>query len=249
MHKSAAYILFVLLLHCSVNCLAQYGENDDTASQTIITEPLTEDEEEISFSPVTSQEPVDIKKIPAEKIKELKEEDAYWYANVEPEKPKEQIVEKNESNWGQNLIWIIILCSFIAVVIWYLASSNVRLFRKESKNIMEEEFVDVQMDDIFSINYEREIQKAVEAGNYRLAVRLWYLKTLKELSDRNIIEYRHEKTNNDYVHSLFGGPYYKDFFRLTRNFEYTWYGQFNLSAEGYRMMQEDFLKFKNNLAG
>jgi hypothetical protein len=246
MCKYAGYILIALLLHCSIACMAQPEEvYYDTVAQTVIPAP-TEDGERVSFSPITQQQPVETKKIPAGKVNELKADEAYWYANLEPEKPKEEV--KDESNWFQNLLWIIILCSFIAVVIWYLASSNIRLFRKESKSIMEDETADVKLDDIFTINYEKEIQKAVDAKNYRLAIRLWYLRTLKELSDRNIIEYRHEKTNNEYVSSLFNSRYYKDFFRLTRNFEYTWYGQFNLSAESYQMMQADFLRFKNNLA-
>ena len=103
------------------------------------------------------------------------------------------------------------------------------------------------MDDIFAIPYDREIQKAETAQNYRLAVRLWYLKTLKEMADRAVIDYRYGRTNHDYVASLYGGRYYSDFFRLTRNFEYTWYGQFPLSAEGYAGMQSDFVAFKNRL--
>ena len=95
--------------------------------------------------------------------------------------------------------------------------------------------------------YEREIKKAVDNKNYRLAIRLWYLLTLKESADRNIIDYRHEKTDSDYVNSLYGSSYYHNFFRLTRNFEYTWYGQFSISPETYNLLQADFSKFKNSL--
>ena len=153
-----------------------------------------------------------------------------------------------DQSWFLNLLWIIMLCSFIGAVVWYLVSSNVGLFRRESKKIIEEETAEELPEDIFTINYEKEIQKAVDARNYRLAVRLWYLRTLKELSSRNIIDYRHEKTNNDYVNSLFGGRFYRDFFRLTRNFEYTWYGQFDLSEQAYELMRKDFVNFKNSLA-
>ncbi len=117
--------------------------------------------------------------------------------------------------------------------------------QKRPEEILEEdEGVD---EDIFALNYEREIGKAVAEKNFRLAVRLLYLRTLKELSERNIIEYRHEKTNSDYLNGLFGGNYYQSFFRLTRNFEYTWYGGFPLSEEAYQMMQTDFFNFKSGL--
>ena len=119
---------------------------------------------------------------------------------------------------------------------------------KKTKPIQDEEAPEEIPDDIFSIQYEREIKKAVDNKNYRLAIRLWYLLTLKELADRNIIDYRHEKTDSDYVNSLYGSSYYHNFFRLTRNFEYTWYGQFDLSGEAFAMMQNDFSNFKTALS-
>ena len=202
---------------------------------------------------------VDVRKVSPKKVDELKKDDDYWYADLEPEKKKNPKKTDNqngnqeerkslfEQEWFKNLSWIIILCSFIAVVIWYLAASNIWIFRKAPKKILEEGVEEEVTDDIFAISYDNEIQKAVAAGNFRLAIRLWYLRILKELSERSIIDYRYGKTNSDYVAQLAGSRYYRDFFRLTRNFEYTWYGQFDLSAEAYEMMHNDFTQFKNSL--
>jgi hypothetical protein len=243
-------LLLVALLLSAVS----FGQSNEYMTDTVVqAAPPVEDAEMSSFDPITQVETIEVRKLPANKVSELKKDDAYWYANQEPEKKKaeaapvkeEGLVEKD---WFQNLLWIIILCSFIGVVVWYLASSNIRLFSRDAKKLDEEETPEETTDDIFAIQYDREIQKAVEAKNYRLAIRLWYLKTLRELSERNIIDYQHGKTNSHYVNSLYGSRYYKDFFRLTRNFEYTWYGQFDLSAEGYEMMRNDFSNFKNSLA-
>lgn len=240
-----------MALLCSSICLGQIEVTDSVWSEP---PPPVEEVEVSSFERVTRDQAVDVRKLPADKVSEIKEDDAYWYANVEPEKKKvknaapKQNVSLVDKSWFQNLLWIIILCSFVGVVIWYLASSNIRLFSRESKKVDEENNTEETTDDIFAIQYDREIQKAVDAKNFRLAIRLWYLKTLRELSDRNIIDYQYGKTNNYYVNSLYGSRYYKDFFRLTRNFEYTWYGQFNLSGEGYEMMRADFTNFKNSLA-
>jgi len=234
------------------------AQSQDYATDTVIAVEPPPPAERVGgvFSSATQTGPVEVRKVPPAKVEELKGDDAYWYANLEPEKKKKQEAQQQPKSskgllaavWFRNLLWIIILCSFIGVVIWYLASSNISLFQKGSKKIEGDEVQEEISDDIFSISYEREIQKAVEAKNYRLAIRLWYLKTLKELADRNIIDYRHERTDSEYVNSLYGSRYYKDFFRLTRNFEYTWYGQFNLSAEAYNMMQTDFITFKNSLS-
>ncbi|HET7898391.1 MAG TPA: hypothetical protein VFL47_11985, partial [Flavisolibacter sp.] len=69
------------------------------------------------------------------------------------------------------------------------------------------------------------------------------------LSDRRLIDYLHGRTNNDYVAQLSQSHYYRDFFRLTRNFEYTWYGQFIPSADVYSLLRSDFLTFQKNLRG
>lgn len=242
-------IFFSLFIFCSVTVAAQ---DDDFITDTIEAPSVTVNTTTSGFLPVSEVAQVPVRKVPGEKISELKKDDAYWYANLESERKKEEKLQESSGNslfnkeWFQTLLWIIILVSFIAVVLWYLLSSNIQLFRKEPKKIFEEEEQDFT-EDIFSVNYEREISRAAGDKNYRLAVRLWYLRTLKELAGRNIIEYRHARTNSDYLSCLSGGPYYKDFFRLTRNFEYTWYGQFPLSEEGYTMMQTDFMNFKNGL--
>jgi hypothetical protein len=102
-------------------------------------------------------------------------------------------------------------------------------------------------EDIFAINYQREIDKAVGEGNYRLAVRLHFLQLLKNLSDRNIIRYQQDKTNLDYLFQLQSTRHYNDFFRITRNYEYSWYGQFEVSADAYRHIRKEVEQFERGL--
>ncbi len=202
-----------------------------------------------TFSTISQTAPVEARTVPQEKVEALQKSDDYWYANLQPKKKEVKLRKKGllDQEWFWKLLWILALSGFIAVVIWYLASSNISLFRKKSKAVAEGGEEEAVTDDIFSINYDKEIRKAEEAANYRLAVRLWYLRTLKELAGRSIINYRAEKPNGDYLNALYGGPHYHDFFRLTRGFEYTWYGQFPLSEDHYKTMQTEFLNFKNSL--
>ena len=149
--------------------------------------------------------------------------------------------------WVNSLVWFIIIGSFIAVLVWYLASSNISLFRKRSAAISLEED-EVLTEDIFEIRYEKEIQAAIASQNYRLAIRLMYLRTLRELSDRQLIQYTQEKTNSAYLYQLYNTKYYKNFFQLTREFEYTWYGKFQLSPEAFGLVERDFNDFKQQLS-
>lgn len=204
----------------------------------------------VHFSTV-NQTPVAVRSVPQQTIDSLQRSDDYWYANLEPEK---KAVKKPDGDpgllgkrWFWNLVWIVALCGIIAAVLWYLASSNVRLFRREAKPVQSESEEGSVTDDVFSINYDKEIRKAEEASDYRLALRLWYLQTLKDLAGRNLITYRAETPNGDYLTALYGSRYYRDFFQLTRIFEYAWYGQFALSADAYQTVRPQFQNFKNSL--
>ena len=205
-----------------------------------------------AFAVLGLQEIPALRTVPQKTVDSLKAEDDYWYANAVPERKLPPAAKKETSShslfqqqWFRDLLWLIVLCSFIGVVLWYLAASNILLFRRSAKKIIGDESEELATDDIFVLDYNKEIAKAETAKNYRLAVRLWYLQTLRDLAEKGLIEYRHGRTNSDYVLQLQENASYRDFFRLTRNFEYTWYGQFDLSAEAYGMMQADFSHFKN----
>jgi hypothetical protein len=128
---------------------------------------------------------------------------------------------------------------FTVFLIIYLGNSNVGIFRRKVIRATGNE--DEPMpDDIFAINYQKEIDKAVFSGNYRLAVRLHYLQLLKQMADRGTIHYTQDKTNFDYLVELQPTAYYDHFFRATRNYEYSWYGKFPVSENAYQLIRKDF---------
>jgi hypothetical protein len=74
-----------------------------------------------------------------------------------------------------------------------------------------------------------------------------FLRLLKSLADKNIIQYKPDRTDFDYLMQLHSTGYYDDFFRLTRNYEYSWYGQFDIDHERFSVMRKDFDNFDNKL--
>ena len=74
-----------------------------------------------------------------------------------------------------------------------------------------------------------------------------FLRILKNLSDKKIIQYKQDRTNFDYLLQLHSTKYYADFFRLTRNYEYSWYGQFDIEPEKFSIIKNDFENFDRNL--
>ncbi len=215
--------------------------------------------------------------IPGDVVKKMKGEEDFWYADtdIKQRKSKEQVAyekeqgqkgqkEKNEQalkeqkrrddsytpigqrSWFQTVLWIVIITVFAIGLIMYLSGSTVGLFRK--RNVMvPDEGDDIITEDIFAINYQKEIDKAAAQGNYRLAIRLLFLRLLKKMSEKNIIRYKQDKTNLDYLLELHPTGYYKNFFRITRNYEYSWYGQFNVSEDAYKVIRSEFDQFDSAL--
>ena len=166
---------------------------------------------------------------------------------VDEEPARTDYVPIGQRSWFQQLIWVVIIISFIVIVALYLKSSNINLFRR--KNVKANVAIDEEEipEDIFAINYQKEIDRAAEQGNYRLATRLMFLRLLKQLSEKNIIRYKQDKTNLDYLMELHSTAYYKNFFRITRNYEYSWYGLFPVSPEAYAHIRNDFDQFEKGL--
>lgn len=190
--------------------------------------------------------------IPESTLQRIRSDAAFWYANVEFKKEKEKTITSDTSflqklfskDWFRNLLWAIIICSFIAMVFLFLFQSNIRLFHRKPTAIGE---IGEDVRNIFSINYESEISSAVAQSNFRLAIRLHFLQTLFLLAEKNRIQYKEDFTNSDYIDQLQQTTLYRVFKKLTRDFEYAWYGKFNITAAAYQHIEADFKTFKANM--
>ena len=120
------------------------------------------------------------------------------------------------------------LISFIAagVLIWLLLRSRASwIFAGRSK----EGKIDyaVHHEDIHSIDFETQIANAIKNEDYRLAVRLVYLRTLKLMTDYQMIHWAEGKTNNQYTRELKDKELRSRFMELSYQFNYLWYGHFD----------------------
>lgn len=188
------------------------------------------------------------RRLPDDVIKTLREDKAFWYANETFKKREKKQKEKSGFTAHpvfQTILWLIIIGGFVTFLILYLYNSNAGLFRKSTSIVGEE--TEMETNDIFAINYQKEIEKAVGMSNYRLAVRLMFLRLLRDLSDKNIIQYKQDSTNFDYMMQLRSTVMYPDFFRIARNYEYSWYGQFDIDKEKYFIIKKEFENFETRL--
>lgn len=138
---------------------------------------------------------------------------------------------------------IIILAAYIIIK---LIGLDYKLFVRKSKTVVIP--FEENLENIHEIDFDEQIEKAILSLNYRLAVRLLYLKTLKQLSDLGLIAWQLEKTNQTYVRELSDDLKKEDFAALTYQFEYIWYGDFFIDKGSFKKINDSFTHFNAKLA-
>jgi hypothetical protein len=136
----------------------------------------------------------------------------------------------------------------IAIIVYgiikYLGN-DLRLFGKEAKP------VDIpyseSLENIHEISFDEEIERAMAQHNYKLAVRLLYLRSLKQLNDAQLIHWQIEKTNTAYFNELTDSVQRQSFGILTTQFEYIWYGDFPVDGRSFQHIYSLFQDFKKQL--
>ncbi|MFC4212047.1 DUF4129 domain-containing protein [Pedobacter lithocola] len=129
----------------------------------------------------------------------------------------------------------------ILLYIVYKVIGTENIFAKKSKEITLPYYI--LNENIHEIDYEKEIQQLIEQGKFRLAVRLLYLRTLKKLSDAEIINWQPEKTNYNYLMEIAKPEVKQEFSLLTHQFDYIWYGDFPVDAHKFEPIKQSFNHF------
>lgn len=97
-------------------------------------------------------------------------------------------------------------------------------------------------ENIHTLDFKVIINKALHDKNYRLAVRYYYMWLLKSLTDKGEIEWDIEKTNGDYYKEIKSESLKQDFKFLSYVYEYSWYGEFEISDADFSKTETAFLK-------
>ncbi len=84
------------------------------------------------------------------------------------------------------------------------------------------------------------IKKAIAAKNFPLAIRLYFLAILKELTLAGAIVWKKDKTNRIYVQEMQPHPLMETFRQVTTIFERVWYGDTALDEAGFEQIQPSF---------
>ena len=174
---------------------------------------------------------------PKEK-KDKKKDNSFTY---EPPSP-------SDAGWFSSSIAQTILIIFaalaLALIIFKLFSgriSNTKIRKEDNFNI------ENIAESIHESDLEKFLREAIEKREFRHAVRIYYLIVIKELSLKSWIDWKKDKTNNQYLFEMSQRPNFSLFRDITRLFEYTWYGEMTINEEYFRILDPKFRGFLEEL--
>ncbi len=251
-HTTCRWCCCLILIFIAGCVAAQNSDSVFTSNRSLDSSNQDIENGKNNFTDVNVDDisPVVVRKIDNKKIDKLRKDKAFWYVNEKPlrEKPKAEtrpaLTKLFGSPWFKALLWCIMIASLIAIIIWFLRASNVKLF-SQRKTAVNELHDDIEQENIFAINFDENIASAIAVKDFRSAIRLMYLQLLVTMDQKNLISYKQQKTNSDYLFQLSDTSFYKPFFNLTRTFEYSWYGQFAINEARFASISKDFSLFKN----
>ncbi len=205
------------------------------------------------FAQPDDRTPIRVRYPKVNHLRDLQTDHDYQYGNdaPPPENPVARFFQWLMRKLGdflsseayQNIWQYVLLAAIAALVIYLLMRAEVLTFlfpKKAQSGGLDYENVG---ENIHEINFDAAVDEAITQRNFRLAVRLLYLQTLKHLTDAGQIDYKSDKTNRQYVYELAISPFQSDFENLTRQFEFVWYGDFPVDETKFDQLREQFRVF------
>jgi hypothetical protein len=227
-----------------------YAQETGTAVDSVMASD-GEDENEFSGESTTTvaadRPPYVRREISRDGLQKLKTEKGLEYEDWENKAPEEKKQEQSAGSRpfidGKALLWFFGVLVVI-VIIMQLAGFNFRqLFAGRSLQMQQAEVRTT--DNIHHIAFEKEIAAAIQSGNYVAATRLLYLQSLKQLSDKRIIDWQEHKTNHQYEYEIGHAELRRRFGVITRIYELVFYGHRSIDEERFRQVHAIFTDFKS----
>ena len=140
----------------------------------------------------------------------------------------------------------ILLALFIGALVWlFLRIDSNRLVFESAR--APQAFMGDDEDVIQNQDIQLLIDEALASGNYRLAVRYYYLLALQKLSAKDYINWQVQKTNHEYIFEI-EDSYRRSYFRrVTDIYDYIWYGNFEVDETAFAKAQSAFNNLNNTL--
>ncbi|WP_338731229.1 DUF4129 domain-containing protein [Mangrovimonas cancribranchiae] len=218
-----------------------------------------------SLSVVYDNTKTETKEISEKSLEKYKDNPNFNYT----EKPESTSIIAKFFRWLKNIVLKIFeyifgvekatgILSFILKTVPYLLLGFlvfllVRLFLKYNQKHIHtpQKLANITISDeehiIKNEDIEALISNALKEQNYRLAIRYYYLLSLKYLTEKKLIDWQQQKTNTDYISELESEGLKHDFEQATHVYDYVWYGEFQVENTKFESLKTIFETLNNSI--
>ena len=181
----------------------------------------------------------------ANKYSELKYEEY-----PEPVIQEKQVVNVPQTNFlsglfSSTIFWI--FCFIALVLLIYFLSTSKRFgFFTNKQQINARKILDAE-NYVDELDFDYLIKKALEKEDKQAAIRFYFLKTLKILTQKNYIKWESYKTNSDYYYEIQNPALKKDFDYARYLYTYIWFGKFTITDQQFVQAKNHFESIYNTL--
>lgn len=147
------------------------------------------------------------------------------------------------TNWGNVLLYMLAIAVLVAIVLAVLKVDAFRMLTKTESGVTKGVF----HENIHEMDFDTLIQDALSKRDFRNAVRLVFLQSLKLLSDKQHIDWQPGKTNHDYLDEVQASEVKNGLGQLSYYFDYAWYGGFPISETQFGRVKTIFDSWRGTI--
>ena len=131
--------------------------------------------------------------------------------------------------------WILIafVVFIILFVIYIIYKKRPELFMREKKSLL---YYDIEEENIYRIDFEKDLAAALAADDFRSSIRILYLQTIRFMADKQWIDWKIYKTPTEYIYELKPTGLKTPFRDFTNRFLQVRYGNFKATRESFDSM-------------
>lgn len=202
---------------------------------------------------VSKREPATFRRVPDSVILRLKKDRDFAYANdpaywaKAKENPKKSpfLDHLFSSRWFEYSIYFLLAAILVYALYKIISENNLRFFYRKGATSGTDDRHDLTLEEE---DPDEGLTRAMTAGDHRLAVRYLYLKTLRLLDAKELIQFHPQATNQEYVNQLRPLPQGEAFCSLTGAYERVWYGDFAITGRQFERLLQSFQDFYKSIS-
>lgn len=170
------------------------------------------------------------------------ENDQYHYGQAKEQEEE----EKSSSSGNIDISWmswllLILLAGIVAYLIYQLFLKT--QLNEKGKEVEPLDIEELEPSQIPKSELEIRLEKALAKEDYRLAIRIYFIFIIKDLSEKNWIRWEKRKTNLSYLMEMRSRENYPQFEKCVSMFEFSWYGNYTVDKTTYHSIEPTFKNF------